>query len=347
MSITVRELRSPAPGNTVDSWSPDPIPAGALLPAITIVSIRGNRGDGSRSFIALLQIHQPGKIAEPRAVPFTLDVAGHVLPEIPLHWHQPSAWADMIAQAIDAVEWPAELGTKRLVSAPGPQAARPSPADWLRKTKTAREFIVELENVRINLLRSSRKNAAEDQRFVSDANDVILACDEMITDCEAKQREATLAFNFPAREKIKGDRDRLKEYRDFFRAHRDKVVAELPERERIEVEAAAAWHKRRAELDELETPLWDVVVSELPALEKVAVATGELAAIRAERRRSAAAAMLQGVTINDGVRMPARFRASAARHNAPGDWIDGLRVPGLAPADADQPPPWLYLPPER
>jgi len=347
MSITVRKLRTPAPENAVESWSPDPIPPGALLPTITVVSIRGNRGSGSRSFTALLQIHQPGKVAEPRAVPFSLDVTGHVLPEIPLHWHQPSAWADMIAQAIDAAEWPAELGTKRLVSALIPQPSRPSPADWLRKAKTAREFIAELENVRVNLLRNPRKNVADDQRFVSDIDDVVLACDEMITDCEAKHREATLAFNFPAREKIDGDRDRVKEYRDAFRAQRDKVVAELPERELIEAEAAAAWRRSMAELDEREAGQWDVIASGLPVLEKVAVATGELAAIRAERRRIAAAAMLQGITIDNGVRMPARFRTSAARHNAPGDWIDGLRVPGLAPADADQPPPWLYLAPER
>jgi hypothetical protein len=57
--------------------------------------------------------------------------------------------------------------------------------------------------------------------------------------------------------------------------------------------------------------------------------------------------MTKGLTRADiGVTIEAGLRTSLRSHGVEGDLIRGLRVPGIAPAGAEEAPPWLYMPPE-
>lgn len=129
-------------------------------------------------------------------------------------------------------------------------------------------------------------------------------------------------------------------------AHREEIEAELPQIELRETQLRADLHSSLQALVERRRSNAARLLALYPAIQEFVGEVQIAAEIQREIHQIFATASASGIAQSElaDIDLTPPYRTSRASGGTDGSLIQGLRVPGLAPADAAEPPPWLYKP---
>jgi chromosome segregation ATPase len=225
--------------------------------------------------------------------------------------------------------------------------ARPALID---RARAARKAIDRRDclDAAIKGLRQPFRSAAELRHKLQDAADMQEVASGWREELDVELRAAVKGNQGAAVERLEGEINLLRRRTDSLRANHEDLAPRLPEIERREAENCASFSERALALRNSRTAIFERAAELLPYVKEYAALARMEGRNKDEANAIAKAAHSAGINLAEiGVDLSPPYRVSDRAGDVPGDLPLGLRIPGIAPADADQAPSWIYQPPVR